>query len=792
MLEVKFELEKGIPLVTLKGRFDGLGGQVFDREAGSRAGEYRQWVIDAGGVSYLSSAGIRSLMKLVRDLRKSQGEIFLVGLAPQVKSVLELSGLLSFFSQAAGTGEALSRLSEEKAQESARLSLEHRGREFFLQVLSGQEASLDIWGQQGGEAEENHLFAVPLDELAPAFGIGGLGEDRAGALEGAGAFVSLGRGAGVVPADGHNQGDYLVTPRPGEALLYLARAASFTGKPWGRLTLGEGDPLSLRELGKGIARIVEGTRGRRPPLVGMVFLARSRGGEGTCYRTLDDLAAGRCYRREISGGQGLLLAGLWGSPGWEEEPLLSPFLEYFGIESGEGFFQGTAFVLSRLPEGKKLREPGEALDLLQDFQVFQDVLQVGQDLEVTGGTAWLYLFQSVRPGEEKLLKVELVGEGTEGPQKEELFPDEWEIITRRLYAEAARVIMEPLKGGYSSALPFRVTSYDRENRRMQPTVLKLGPEELVEQEKVAHQKYVEKYILNNSTAIMGTARQGGSSGIRYNFVGISGPDSSLTWLTHHYLERPVEELLPLFDRVFTRVLKPWYGQPRLQTIRPFREHNPLASFPSILEDARQELGISPEEESLYCPGLGMELPNPYHYLKYRYPEHQDLVVPWYTGIVHGDLNMQNILLDERENIYIIDFSDTGIKNIVSDFARLEPIFRLELTRLGGEEDLVHLLEMEEGLSRALSLEEEPPFFYRGSDPMVEKAYRMTCRIREYARRTVIFETSLLPYLLAVLEWVFPIVSYISVNTTQKKLAAYSAGLILRQLEKIRGMEQGRF
>ena len=52
---------------------------------------------------------------------------------------------------------------------------------------------------------------------------------------------------------------------------------------------------------------------------------------------------------------------------------------------------------------------------------------------------------------------------------------------------------------------------------------------------------------------------------------------------------------------------------------------------------------------------------------------------WYRAITHGDLNLRNVLVDERDNLYVIDFSETTTRNAVADFARLEPILKLELS-----------------------------------------------------------------------------------------------------------------
>ena len=54
-------------------------------------------------------------------------------------------------------------------------------------------------------------------------------------------------------------------------------------------------------------------------------------------------------------------------------------------------------------------------------------------------------------------------------------------------------------------------------------------------------------------------------------------------------------------------------------------------------------------------------------------------------------------MDERDNIYVIDFSETRPRNIVSDFARLEPIVKFEQVPIQSSDDLRRPLLFEQGL-----------------------------------------------------------------------------------------------
>lgn len=780
MLDVFISVKEGIPRINLAGRFDGLGAQLFEQEVERVIEHENQWLIDFTNVVYLSSAGIRSLMKYGKKLAKAKGRLFLFGLGREVKSVLETTGVLQLFNEVDDLDQALLMINKRTSPLNEAQPFEALERICTWHSLSGIECVLDIWNPLKGPSLQglnaDGLAAASLEDLNVAFGIGGLGFSRSDAFEGLGAFVAVDRLVGVLPADSYNQPDFMVVKSPGESTIYVAAAAGFTGPPWGRLDIPQGRPVNLGEVRHLITSQLLGNKGHKASPVGMLVIGNMHSAKGSYYHNNADLINNRPLGQELNDKNAFLLIGLTANQGWQADEHLTLFAAQHGTKPGEEFFLGNALLFANQLEMESVHDPEELVKYCSNLEFIKDLFIADEDIAISEGRVWLFVPGQIRSGEEKQLQLELHGEIP--------FPEEWHIITRRLYADARRVILEPLHGGFSPGKPFRVTSFDSANRRMLPTVIKIGPTPLIEKEIQNHQKYVKPYILNNSTTVMGIATCGESTGMRYNFVGISGPDSSLSWLTNRFRELPVENLLTLFDIIFTHILKPWYGQPRWEMIKPYQEHNPLGLFPMIFDAAEKEFGITVEQETIYCPELGITLPNPYRFLKYEYFARQSFSQLWYTGINHGDLNMQNILLDERDNVYIIDFSETKSRNIVSDFARLEPIFKFEMTRLESDEDLISFLEFERTLAGIDSLEEVPPFDYRGTDPAVDKIYQMICRIRKYAKTVVIFETDIIPYLVAMLEWVLPIVVFVNVTPWAKKAATYSAAMIVEQILRL--------
>ena len=137
--------------------------------------------------------------------------------------------------------------------------------------------------------------------------------------------------------------------------------------------------------------------------------------------------------------------------------------------------------------------------------------------------------------------------------------------------------------------------------------------------------------------------------------------------------------------------------------------------------------------------------------------------------------MQNVLVDERENIYVIDFSETRPRNIVSDFARFEPHPQVragaDRQRDGRAADAGIRAGPDVG-PRSIRLR---PTSIPGRTPPSTR-HTIVKLLRWLADTATLFETDMVPYWLALLEWTLPVVVFRQ-SSLQKRYAAYSAGLL---------------
>ena len=176
--------------------------------------------------------------------------------------------------------------------------------------------------------------------------------------------------------------------------------------------------------------------------------------------------------------------------------------------------------------------------------------------------------------------------------------------------------------------------------------------------------------------------------------------------------------------------------------------------------------------------------NPYRFLKEEYPLRKQWGLDYYTCICHGDLNMQNILLDDEMNVYLIDFSETRPRSVVSDFARLEAIFMIESYPMETEREFLDVLDyLREFYRNVSSPDRKPAREWNGKLPeIIHRNTSLTLKMREYAAYTAREEKTLVPYTLALLEWVLPIVCYSSATVWQKRLSACVASLLCESLK----------
>lgn len=89
--------QDGIRVITLSGRFDSMAAPLFDVWfAENDRPEDRRYLLDLAAVPYITSAGLRSLLKIVKLLDGRGGSLALCCVDKPVQDLFKMAGFTSF------------------------------------------------------------------------------------------------------------------------------------------------------------------------------------------------------------------------------------------------------------------------------------------------------------------------------------------------------------------------------------------------------------------------------------------------------------------------------------------------------------------------------------------------------------------------------------------------------------------------------------------------------------------------------------------------------------------------
>lgn len=91
---VHSEINGDVAVVTASGRFDSETAPSLDAELSKVSGEKNKIVLDLKGVDYLSSAGLRAIVKALQTVQKSGGGVKLACASEAVETILRTVGMM--------------------------------------------------------------------------------------------------------------------------------------------------------------------------------------------------------------------------------------------------------------------------------------------------------------------------------------------------------------------------------------------------------------------------------------------------------------------------------------------------------------------------------------------------------------------------------------------------------------------------------------------------------------------------------------------------------------------------
>ena len=97
MIEIDFWERGGIKIVVMDGELNSETAADVHDSIVEHVQASDQVILDMTAVSYMSSAGIRTLLLLYRMINNGGGHVVLVGLSETLEDTLAITGFLEFF-----------------------------------------------------------------------------------------------------------------------------------------------------------------------------------------------------------------------------------------------------------------------------------------------------------------------------------------------------------------------------------------------------------------------------------------------------------------------------------------------------------------------------------------------------------------------------------------------------------------------------------------------------------------------------------------------------------------------
>lgn len=96
-MNVTIKKIEDITVVEAEGNIDSRTAGEFEKKAVAGTQGEDKIIIDLTKVEFLSSAGLRALLILYRQVKARSGKIVLVGVSEEIQEVMENTGFINFF-----------------------------------------------------------------------------------------------------------------------------------------------------------------------------------------------------------------------------------------------------------------------------------------------------------------------------------------------------------------------------------------------------------------------------------------------------------------------------------------------------------------------------------------------------------------------------------------------------------------------------------------------------------------------------------------------------------------------
>jgi len=109
-MEVSLKKSGDISIVEISGSIDSKTAPDLQQNILDIVADTSKIILDLTKVSFVSSAGLRVLLMVYRQLKAKDGKVVLVGVSDEIKDVMFMTGFITFFAIEETVDEAIAKI----------------------------------------------------------------------------------------------------------------------------------------------------------------------------------------------------------------------------------------------------------------------------------------------------------------------------------------------------------------------------------------------------------------------------------------------------------------------------------------------------------------------------------------------------------------------------------------------------------------------------------------------------------------------------------------------------------
>jgi CheY-like chemotaxis protein len=366
----------------------------------------------------------------------------------------------------------------------------------------------------------------------------------------------------------------------------------------------------------------------------------------------------------------------------------------------------------------------------------------------------------------------------------------WELddLLRKLFPDADSLVVSSLSKGRSKTNVIKVEPFYAGRGQSGPFIVKYGQVDDIEREADNFGKYVKKFMTGRRhTDLDCKARTRLLGGIIYSLIG--APFEKVRGFSEFYFRSSATQVCLVLDDLFNQNCSLWY-----QNRQPLRKQNLANLYWQALNATPDKVTACFEHRYPNFVGrpritfreLDGEFVNPIYH---PFVKDKPIYLPVHNAITHGDLNGDNIFVDQDNYTWMIDFSRTGDGHILRDFIELESVIKFQLL---DNETLTALYEFEKAILAPTRFDEKLILPERTITEEMAKAFSIVEHLRALAGKVVQPRQDMEEYYAGLFYHTLNLIRYYHLlkASNRKSYILLSSSLLCDRLETLATMRSG--